>query len=172
MPRTSLRPLSLLILVSLIASVLPFQVAQAAPLQHGGGGNKPVAKLPKTEVLGFEENLGQFDPAVRYRAQAYGGQIFFAPDEVVLALPVAERTVEVDLPSKSKAPDVSQPDSGAVVDESNQTPLDTVTEQADNQKKAKRKEAVYAAVRVQFVTLRIPICFCKTTIRSNNVIQA
>jgi hypothetical protein len=37
--------------------------------------------------LMFVPNAGQLDPAVRFQSTAMGGALFFAPDEVVLALP-------------------------------------------------------------------------------------
>jgi hypothetical protein len=42
-------------------------------------------------------NAGQTDPAARFQAHGMGGTLFFAPDELVLSLPVHDHEPAANL---------------------------------------------------------------------------
>ena len=80
------RGLYLLLVASLVLAGLfsPGMAAQAArPAEAEGQDGQNAGG----QWLSFLPNAGQTDARVRFQAQAMGGTVFFAPDEVVLTLP-------------------------------------------------------------------------------------
>lgn len=124
-------------LVLLLSALRP-----TTPASAYGTGKEVPAKFPRTEPLSFEENVGQFDSAVRFQAQAYGGQIFFNTDGVTLAVPVAERVKKKDAANQMLAQD------GTQVSSPSQAQSSAARDDKDDKED---KERVYAAIRFGFV---------------------